>query len=67
MTALRAELGAEELAGFESLDDADVRRLTDLVAAAKRDQAQAVRTGRQKALDQVPRLLRGPVRKIAGF
>jgi hypothetical protein len=62
--ALRAELGAAPPKGLDALSE---QELADLAAALHdaraRDKA-ALAQAMQAALQHVPRLLRGPVRKI---
>ena len=62
--ALEAELGGHAPDGLRRLDEAQLRAFTDLLADAKRRQSGALEAAVQQALEIVPRLVRGPVRKI---
>ena len=61
---LEDELGARIPEGVAVLPAAELGTLTDLLRSAKRRQAQQLEAGVEDALDVVPRLMRGPVRKI---
>jgi hypothetical protein len=62
--ALEAELGGPVPDGLASLKDAELRAFTDLLQAAKQRQSAALDTAAEQALEIVPRMLRGSVRKI---
>jgi hypothetical protein len=49
-----------------ALDDASLTRLSEAVRAARQRQAAELAAAGDKALALVPRLLRGPVRKMFG-
>lgn len=49
-----------------SLSPDDAGRLDELARAAVRHQAEAAAKGMEETLNHVPRLLRGPVRKVLG-
>jgi hypothetical protein len=66
MRGLTEQLGAAPPAGLRNLTDAEVSDLTEAVRAARRRQAQALDEAGDRALGRIPRLLRGPIRKIAG-
>jgi hypothetical protein len=61
---LEDELGAPVPEGLEVLSAAELQKLAGLLAAAKSRQAQELEQGLEESLNIVPRLLRGPVRKI---
>lgn len=61
---LEEELGAHLPEGLEVLADDELLLLADLLAAAKAEQAQELEEGVEGSLDIVPRLMRGPVRKM---
>jgi hypothetical protein len=61
---LEQELGARIPEGLEALADDELLLLADLLAEAKASQAQELEEGVQGSLEIVPRLMRGPVRKI---
>lgn len=61
---LEHELGARLPDGLSVLSAAELERLTGLLRDAKRRQARELGEGVEESLDFVPRLMRGPVRKI---
>lgn len=63
---LRALLGPAAASALARLDDSELRDLSAAVADARRRQAQALAAAGERALSLIPRLLRGPVRKIVG-
>lgn len=50
-----------------SLATSDADHLSGLVAAALSDQRRQTAEAVERAIDHVPRLLRGPVRKVLGI
>jgi hypothetical protein len=63
---LAHQLGAEPPAGL-TLSEADTQRLADLIRAARRAQGEELQASLEKALEIVPRPLRGTVRKVVGL
>jgi hypothetical protein len=61
---LEEELGARIPEGIEVLADDELLLLADLLHEAKASQAQELDEGVEGSLDIVPRLMRGPVRKM---
>jgi hypothetical protein len=61
---LEEELGARVPEGIEALADDELLLLADLLHEAKASQAQELDEGVEGSLDIVPRLMRGPVRKM---
>lgn len=61
---LENELGARIPEGLEALGDDELLHLADLLHEAKARQAQLLDEGVDGSLDIIPRLMRGPVRKI---
>ena len=62
---LAQELGAEVPPGLAaSISEADLDRLAAAVAAARERQAAELRAAMGRSLDHVPRLARGPIKKI---
>jgi hypothetical protein len=62
---LTEALGAPPPPGLAAtLTDAEAARLARAVRAAKTKQARALDEATTAALDHVPRLLRGPIRKL---
>lgn len=57
-------LGGPIPEGLEVLSADQLQTLADLLVAAKARQAQELQQGVEESLDIVPRLMRGPVRKI---
>jgi hypothetical protein len=64
LRALEAELRGEVPDGLRSLDDAALGDLANAIKQARRRQAQALAAAANRALDQIPRLLRGPIRRM---
>ncbi len=63
---LAAQLRADPPAGLRALDPIDLRDLTDAVRDARRRQAADLQAAGDKAYSHIPRLLRGPIRRIVG-
>jgi hypothetical protein len=61
---LEQELGARIPEGIGVLADEELLLLADLLHEAKASQAQELDEGVEGSLDIVPRLMRGPVRKM---
>jgi hypothetical protein len=66
LAALRDQLRAAPPDSLAALADSDVRHLADAVAAARRRQAAELEAAGEKAYGHIPRLLRGPIRKLLG-
>lgn len=66
VASLAHQLGAEPPAGLD-LPEADLQRLADLIQSARREQGEELEASLLKALDIVPRPLRGTVRKVVGL
>jgi hypothetical protein len=64
--ALRAQLGGKLPDGLRKLDSEQLQSLADAVRQARHVQAEALGAAGDRALRHVPRLLRGPVRRIVG-
>jgi len=64
--ALRAQLGGSAPAGLKRLSPDDQHDLADAIHAARRRQAKALAEAGDRALKHIPRLLRGPVKRIVG-
>lgn len=65
-SALRAQLGGSAPEALRQLRDEDLRDLASAIAEARSRQARALAEAGDRALGHVPRLLRGPVRRIVG-
>ena len=61
---LQDELGARAPDGLRALSDADLRAFTALLHDAKVRQSEALEAAIEQSLEIVPRMARGPVRKI---
>jgi hypothetical protein len=66
LQAVRDQLGGTAPAGLERLAEPELRDLADAIRQARRRQAEALAVAGDRALSQIPRLLRGPVRRIVG-
>jgi hypothetical protein len=64
--ALEAQLGAGAPKGVLALSETELNDLTDAIRTARRRQTASLAEAGERALDRIPRLLRGPVRKIVG-
>jgi len=61
---LEAELGGRVPEGLETLADGELADIGDRLRDTKRRQSQALDAAIEEALEIVPRMLRGPVRRI---
>jgi hypothetical protein len=64
--ALADQLGGGRVEGLDALAERDLRELAELVRVAKRRQSVALTEAQERAFHHVPRLLRGPVRRVLG-
>jgi hypothetical protein len=64
--ALKQQLGAAPPPGLAVLSEDQLQDLTAAIADARRRQGEALKEAGDRALGRIPRLLRGPVRKVAG-
>ena len=64
LRALESELGARPPEGLEAIAEADLRALTALLREAKQRQSEGLEAAVEEALEIVPRMVRGPVRKM---
>jgi hypothetical protein len=62
--ALRAELGAAPPKALDALSDDEAEDLAAALRDARTRQSVALQRAMRDALNHVPRLLRGPVRKL---
>ena len=65
-SALEADLGQDlnRIDGLQGLDQSDVDRLQGLVKDALRQQSEQIAEASEEALQHVPALLRGTLRKL---
>jgi hypothetical protein len=66
MDALREALRAEPPPGCEKLAPADADDLAAVIRSARERQGAELRVAVDRAYHHVPRLLRGPLRKVLG-
>ena len=66
LEAVERQLRAPAPAGLRDLDDADLRALAQAVRQARHRQAAELEAAGDKALALVPRMLRGPIRRMLG-
>jgi hypothetical protein len=64
VAALTAQLRGTPPAGVARLSDGDLHHLASAVQTARRRQAAELDAAGQQALSRIPRLLRGPIRKV---
>jgi hypothetical protein len=64
--ALRARLGDTPPDGLHALTDAQLADLVTAITDARRRQGEALAAAGDRALSHIPRLLRGPIRRVAG-
>ncbi len=64
--ALEEQLGASLPKGVGVLAEEDLEDLGEALRVARRRQAKALAEAGERALSRIPRVLRGPVRKVAG-
>ena len=66
LRALEKELGRSLPRGLRSLDAPAAGDLAAAIGEAKRSQARDLEAAGEAALDHIPRLLRGPIRRMFG-
>ena len=64
LDALEAQLGARPPKGLSRLSEEQIRELGGTLTQARRAQSAELRSAGDKAFNQIPWLLRGPIRKI---
>lgn len=64
--ALRAQLGGSAPQALRELSGDELTDLSKAIRTARRRQTKALADAGERALGHIPRLLRGPVRKIVG-
>jgi hypothetical protein len=63
---LESQVRAEPPRGLSSLSEAELEDLSDAIRAARHRQAAELQVAGEKAFGHIPRLLRGPIRKVMG-
>jgi hypothetical protein len=66
LRGLETQLGARPPAGFARLDAEHQRDLLAAVEDARRRQAAELEAASEQALRHIPKLLRGPIRRVIG-
>lgn len=66
MRALQSELRAPAPEGFARLTDPQLADLAQAVAQTRRQQAAQLAAAGDQAFGHIPKLLRGPIRRILG-
>jgi hypothetical protein len=64
--ALRAQLGDSAPDSLRTLSETELRDLSDALADARHRQAAALAAAADRALSHIPRMLRGPIKRIVG-
>ena len=64
LKALEAELRGKAPAGLCRLSDEELRDLAEAIRSARRRQAADLAAALEESLSHIPKLLRGPVRKV---
>jgi hypothetical protein len=66
LNELRRQLGGDVPPGLERLSEAELRDLAHAIRDARHREGEALAASGERALARVPRLLRGPIRKVVG-
>lgn len=66
LEALSAQLGTDLPAGVRELGDEQLADLAAVIREARRRETVALAQAGEQALRHIPRVLRGPVRRVAG-
>ncbi len=66
LSQLREQLSGDVPEGVTALGDADLADLAHAIRDARHREGQALAAAGERALEHVPRLLRGPIRKVVG-
>lgn len=64
--SLKQELGRTPPRGLNALSEEQLNDLSTAIREARHRQAAALEEAGERALSRIPRLLRGPVKKVAG-
>jgi hypothetical protein len=64
--ALEEQTGGPVPEGLNVLSDDELRHLAEAIRTARSRQAEALAAAGERALGKIPRLLRGPVRRVVG-
>jgi hypothetical protein len=66
LSQLREQLTGDVPEGVSKLADAELRDLAHAIRDARHREGEALAAAGERALERVPRLLRGPIRKVVG-
>lgn len=66
LSQLTEQLRTDPPEAVGALSEAQLTHLSSALQAARRRQSEALQAAAAQAFDRIPRLLRGPVRKIVG-
>jgi hypothetical protein len=66
LSQLREQLSGDVPEGVTRLDDAALSDLAHAIRDARHREGQALAAAGERALERVPRLLRGPIRRVVG-
>jgi hypothetical protein len=66
LNELRNQLRGDVPPGLTGLSESDLRDLAQAIADARHREGEALAASGERALDRVPWLLRGPIRKVVG-
>jgi hypothetical protein len=66
LSQLREQLNGDVPQGVRKLGEAELRDLAHAIADARHREGAALAAAGERALERVPRLLRGPIRKVVG-
>lgn len=66
LSQLREQLSGDVPRGTSRLGEADLRDLAHAIRDARHREGEALAAAGERALERVPRLLRGPIRKVVG-
>jgi hypothetical protein len=64
LNELRQQLRGDVPPGLTALSESDLRDLADAIRDARHREGEALAASGERALHRVPRLLRGPIRKV---
>jgi hypothetical protein len=66
LNELRRQLRGDVPPGLKRLSESELRDLAHAISDARHREGQALAASGERALERVPRLLRGPIRKVVG-
>jgi hypothetical protein len=66
LNELRRQLGGDVPPALSRLSESELRDLAHAIRDARHREGEAIAASGERALDRVPRLLRGPIRRVVG-